>query len=182
MILALYRGDGLRLTVSGDGAVVGDHLVLGSLKVTRPDVAPSPETLGILSRREVDFGPLRLLGYNLTRLGGLEGPEPVLMSGEALELILFWQVIAPPRTSPSLELLISGPRGEAALAQDVQPSEGLHPPHLWQEGEIIRDPHHVILPSDLIPGRYRVLMRVVNGEGGPLGPGTLDLGPVTVAG
>ncbi len=182
VILALYGRDGSRLTVSQDGTGVGDHLVLGSLEVTRPDAPPSPEALGIMARREVAFGPLRLLGYNLTRLGGGAGPDVVLMPGEVLELILFWQVMAPPSTSPSLDLLISGPEGEAAVAQGIPPSEGLHPYDLWREGEIIRDPHHLILPSELVPGRYRILMRVGDGEGGALGPGTLDLGLVTIPG
>ena len=35
---------------------------------------------------------------------------------------------------------------------------GDYPTTMWAPGEIIADPHPVVLPADLSPGRYRLLV------------------------
>jgi hypothetical protein len=91
------------------------------------------------------YGPLQLLGYDLTR------------DGQSAELALYWQVNAPLGESfvETAQLLDANDR---KIAQDDFPPGGdYYPTSLWKAGEEIVVHHHLSLPAAL-PDNLRLLV------------------------
>lgn len=99
------------------------------------ELAPAPQPLVQVIGRvmppapavRVDhsYGPLRLVGYDLTALPA------------GLDVILQWQVIAPVAGDYSATVQLLGPE-DAKLAQaDLQPGGRYYPTSLWQPGETL---------------------------------------------
>ena len=145
---------GERLTVLEDEEVLGDHIVLGPIQVLKAEAPPLIETLNIQQRREVDYGPLRLLGYDVSKLGYEHQADEPLEPGDILHLTLYWQAMGAIDTDFTLTLQLQGEDGVPLVSRDVRPVGGAYPPTIWVEGEIVRDQHNLLLPAELASGRY----------------------------
>jgi len=88
--------------------------------------------------QEVGLGPLRLMAWDVSPLGGAPGVQVETAAGAPLSLVFYWRVLEP------------------AEAQMVG---------RWEVGQTYRDPHIVFLPGDLQPGEYRLSV-VANAGGG----------------
>lgn len=126
---------------------------------------------------EADFGSLRLLGYNLSKLGFEHDPQAPLYPGDTLHLTLFWQAGGKSEILLTIELTDS--RGEVVAGRETIPVEGSYPPTVWEEGDIVRDEHYLLIPSSP-PGRYRLLLRVKDAQGKEIRPSPLLLGPLSL--
>jgi hypothetical protein len=151
---------GERLTVSRDGEVLGDRVLLEPIHVVQPEAQPPIEALGIQVRHEVDFGPVRLLGYNLSELGFEHLPEEPVGPGDTLHLTLFWQATGQIDSDFTLTLELQDQAGNAVVSREVTPTGGAYPPSDWVPGEIIRDQQNLLLPADLPSGPHRVLLQI----------------------
>lgn len=160
---------GERLSISADGEVVGDHLLLEPIQVLQPDAPPPIEALGIEHRREQDFGPVHLLGYNLAKLGFEDLPDEPVRPGDTVHLTLFWQAVDEIEADFALTLQLQDQAGNTMLSREVKPTGGAHPPAAWHKGEIVRDQHNLLLPGVLTDGRYELLL-AVQGLDPALGP------------
>jgi hypothetical protein len=163
---------GERLPVSADGEVVGDHILLEPVAVLQPPAPPPIEALGMQVTREVDFGPVRLLGYNLTKLGYEHSPEEPVSPGDTVHLTLFWQATDEIDRDFTLTLELQDQVGSVVLSREVKPAGGEYPPTDWEAGEIIRDQHTLLLPGELPPTRYDLSLQI---HGLPTEPGRLLL-------
>jgi mannosyltransferase len=151
---------GERLPVSRDGEPLGDHLLLEPIQVLQPEVPPPIEALGIQHTLEKDLGPVRLLGYNLSKLGYEHVREEPVHAGDTLHLTLFWQAIGKVDTDFTLTLQLRNETGDVVVERDVKPAGGEYPPTVWGPGQIIRDQHNLLLPSDLTSSTYSVLLGI----------------------
>jgi mannosyltransferase len=151
---------GERLTVSEDGEPLGDRVLLEPIQVLQPEAPPPVEALDIQNRRQVDFGPVRLLGYNLSKLGFEHLPEEPLRPGDTLHLTLFWQAVGQMQTDFTLALELQDQAGNVVVSREVKPTGGSYPPSKWQNGEIVRDQQNLLLPDAAIAGGYGLLLRV----------------------
>jgi hypothetical protein len=163
---------GERLPVSKDGEPLGDHILLEPVEVLQPQAPPPIEALGIQVAREVDFGPVRLVGYNLTKLGFEHSPEEPVHPGDTLHLTLFWQATGEIDKDFTLTLELQDQAGSVVLSREVKPTGGAYPPTDWAPGESIRDQHTLLLPGDLLSARYDLSLRI---HGLPVEPGRLLL-------
>ncbi len=161
---------GERLPVLEDGEVVGDRILLEPIQLLKAQAPPLIEALDIQQRQEVDYGPLHLLGYDLSKLGYEHQPEEPLHPGDILHLTLYWQAVREIDTDFSLTLELLDGGGMAAVSRDVRPVGGAYPSANWEEGEIVRDQHNLLLPAELPSGRYDFYLRVhgLGVEGAPL--------------
>jgi hypothetical protein len=103
----------------------------------------------IYKERRADFDEaLALVGV------GLSSANP--MPGDELEVTLNWQALdaAEPAYTAFLHLLRADGTGAAGVDESVL--RGLYQPDFWPQGMTFADPHHLALPSDLPPGRYRL--------------------------
>jgi len=159
--IGMYSLDtGERLPVSQDGEPLGDRVLLEPIEVLQPEAQPPVEALGMQVRHEVGFGPVRLLGYNLSKLGFEHLPEEPVGAGDTLHLTLFWQATGEIDADFTLSLQLQDQAGNVVVSREVKPTGGAYGPRDWEPGEIIRDQQNLRLPADLPSGRYLVLLRV----------------------
>jgi uncharacterized membrane protein len=159
--LRVYRSQDVAVLPAAFEGGSGGEVILGTVRVVRPDPPPPLEALAITRTEDVEFvGKVRLAGYGL-------GNNTPLRPGEALEVDLFWQALTAPGEdfSPRLQLL-DGDQVVAELTE--KPVAGTYPTAWWQPGELVRDPHTLFLPATVPAGSYRglalSLIRASNGQ------------------
>jgi hypothetical protein len=79
-----------------------------------------------------------------------------------------------------LTLQLKDEKGTVWIEQSTQPTEGQYPAEEWSAGEIVRDQHNLVLPTDLPASRYGLHLSVERPAGGqPVGP-TLALASMAI--
>jgi hypothetical protein len=129
-------------------------VALGEVTVTRPG---APFRLTPPHPGAADFGPLRLLGYDLDRTAAVVG--------EALTLSLFWRAEQAPDVDLEAEARLLDAAGAAALRWPVEPANG-YPTGLWQAGDEWRGQARLRLPATLPAGRYTLVVAAGSDEAG----------------
>ena len=130
---------------------------LGSVRVGEAKLAPSERQTPPDQPLEVELNDgIALLGYDLS-------PQSAA-PGETVTLTLHWQARAVPSADYQVfvHLLDTGP--EPVAQGDGPPLLGDYPTSVWAPGEVIIDPHVVVLPADLPAGQYRLLVGMYNLE------------------
>jgi len=114
------------------------------------EAQPVPRTF-VLPRLErplgVDFGEIRLAGYDLEAVGARTGPA---------RLTLWWQALQAPRADYTIFVHLFNPDTDAIVAQsDAMPRGGAYPTSWWAAGEVVSET--VTLSLEGIPeGTYRL--------------------------
>ncbi len=118
---------------------------LATYAVAAPAAVPSV-------RSGARFGAhVSLLGYSL--------PSATLKPGDILQLTLFWQTDAALDTRYKVFVhLYADPDQPPVAQQDGEPGGGLAPSNTWATGATIADNHGVLVPGDLPPGRYQLMI------------------------
>ncbi len=93
---------------------------------------------------------LHLLGYDLDR--------PEVPAGGRVTLRLYWQALASPPTDYHVFVHLALPSDEPVAQHDAVPGPTGYPPVRWLPGDVLLDAHPLELPTDLPPGRYRLLV------------------------
>ncbi len=151
---------GERLPVIEAGRVLGDSVLLQPIEVRKAEAPPLIEALQIQQRREVKYGPLKLLGYDACKLGYEHQPDEPLLPGDILHLTLYWEAAGAIDTDFTLTLQLLDQSGVEVASRDARPVGGAYPPSNWEVGEIVRDQHILLLPAELPSGRYEVFLEV----------------------
>jgi hypothetical protein len=151
---------GQRLPVHKDDELLGDRILLQAIRVVKAEAPPLVEALGMQEGREVDYGPLRLLGHDVHKLGYRHQPDEPLHPGDILHTTLYWQAVREMDTDFSLSLRLVDQHGLVVVSREVLPVGGAYPPTIWEDGEIVRDQHNLLIPSELPPGRYDFLLQI----------------------
>jgi hypothetical protein len=103
-------------------------------------------------------GELQLRGYSLDLFGG--GGRP----GGTLPITLYWQAAAPPTRDYQMFLHLCRDCTVPPLAQDDGPPLRGYPPAgkttTWQLADPVHDERTVVLPANLPPGGYTLLLGV----------------------
>ncbi len=160
LILAVYRAtDGARLPVGDD-----DHVTLGQIQVQRPETPPAPITLGMQYTRPVDFGPIRLLGFDVYKRGFRHAPDTPLGPGDRLHVALYWRA----EKAPGRRLIIRLELDDGRSTVEADPAGEMYPTSQWAAGEVVRGDHDLPLPADLSSGRYALYLTVLD-AGQPVG-------------
>jgi len=162
--VGLYDSNtGLRLPLLDDkGTSIGDRLLIGPIYVSKPELAPPLEDLFVQNPAKVDFASLRLIGYDLVKLG-TDAPTTQFQKGDFVHLTLYWQALEKPTSDYLVNLkLIDEKDGSVILTKQKAPIEGDYPTSQWDRGEIIRDQHR--FPLDLAPGKYKLYLGVSENE------------------
>lgn len=78
--------------------------------------------------------------------------------GELLQLRLNWSTSAILTAPYKVFVQLLMPDGTLATQRDSEPNGGLSPTMTWQPGEIVSDAHALILPDNLAPGDYSLIV------------------------
>jgi hypothetical protein len=158
-LYALAQAQAESLVESGVGTIFGD---------------PAQQERAI----DESNGWIRLKSYGLTT---------ELAPGDALLLALRWESLRAVQYDYHVFVHLVNSQGEKLAQRDGQPVQWLRPISTWQPGEEIVDHYGLLLPDDLAPGQYTILVGLydpVSGQRLPLsaGPGdfAVELGPVLV--
>ncbi len=93
-----------------------------------------------------DFGPIRLLGFDLSR------------QRTAIDLTLYWRADERVRTGYTVFVQLLDGQGRVRAQADSVPRNGSYPTFWWLPGEVVADPLALELPADLPDGEsYRLI-------------------------
>jgi serine/threonine protein kinase len=86
--------------------------------------------------------------------------------GDSVAVTMRWQVLQPINRSYKVFIhILTQDFGTLIAQQDVEPMNGLHPTNTWASGEIINDPHQVLLPQNTPAGVYQIRVGLYDSEG-----------------
>jgi hypothetical protein len=110
--------------------------------------APLPPPAVERSRYATFSDELALTGFGLSSAT----PAP----GETLDVTLNWQALADAQPAYTVFLHLVAPAGSGVAGVDEPLLDGRYQADLWPTDRSLPDRHHLILPPDLPPGRYRL--------------------------
>jgi 4-amino-4-deoxy-L-arabinose transferase-like glycosyltransferase len=139
-------GERLPIDDGTGGAYPDDVALLASVRVV-------PRRFEEMQTTLYRFGPaLALADFSLSP----EEPGP----GEELTLTLTWRADAAPGQDMTIFVHLLDQDGNLIAQHDGPPREGLMPTLAWQAGDVIDDPHLLMLPPDSPPGQYTLRIGV----------------------
>ncbi|HRQ37419.1 MAG TPA: glycosyltransferase family 39 protein [Chloroflexota bacterium] len=123
---------------------------VGDVRFVVYAVPPAPATT-------MDTAVAIPFGDSIT-LEGYTVKGTALQPGDILQVTLFWQTAVPLDQRYKVFLHLIGPNGRLVTQRDSEPGGGLNLTTIWQPGETVIDNHGLLLPADLPPGPYTLLL------------------------
>lgn len=164
LIIGLYNSEtGQRLPAAGQSEPQ-DFVELHEVEVTRPSVTLPVGAFQIQQPVGVTQQGLRLVGYDLYKLGQRSNPASPLQPGDPVQLVAYWMLDgAETRLEDEVEIELIDSQGQATGVSVTRPLAGVDLPLAqWQPGEIIRAQYDLSLGVD--QGVYRLRL-TVRGQG-----------------
>lgn len=116
---------------------------------------PDEPATEIATPTQLVFGnQIALLGYTLS--------DNTLAPAEIIQLTLFWQAITPLDTRYKIFLHLVSTEGMVVAQRDSEPVGNLALTTTWQVGQTVIDNQGLLIPSDLPPGDYSLLLGLYN--------------------
>ena len=91
-------------------------------------------------------------------LEGFDAPETDLHPGDVLNLTLFWQGMVPIAQDYQVFVHLMDENWRQAAGFDSAPRGGWWPTSAWEPNQLFEDQIALVLPADLPPGRYTVIV------------------------
>lgn len=132
---------------------------LGAVDVQERDIGTGPEIARVRvgpardAAHEPQF-PLEVGFADKVVLEGYDFRRRVRADENVLELTFYWRVTGALDRDWTVFAHVLDRAGERVAQVDEQPLAGAYPTSFWQEGEVVKDTHTVLVPRDLAPGRY----------------------------
>ena len=137
--------------LDASGRPVAPRATIGRLTVARPTGPVDPARLSIPRPLDERFGQdLRLLGTDLSG----ESVRP----GASFDLALFWQALGATRGDDLVSLTVVDAAGQSASLAEARPAGGRYPTPGWQDGEVVVDRYHLVVPPSAAPGPASLLL------------------------
>ncbi|MCB9421984.1 MAG: hypothetical protein H6667_19445 [Ardenticatenaceae bacterium] len=112
---------------------------------------PSEPAAEMATAVHLPFGDaITLKGYTLA--------SDQLAPGDIVQITLFWETAVPLDTRYKVFLHLVDANGQLVAQRDSEPGGGLNPTTRWPPGETIIDNHGILIPADLPPGTYSLLL------------------------
>ena len=100
---------------------------------------------------DVRFGEhIHLHGYTLA--------TDRLTPGDVLAVTIFWETQAPITERYKVTVQFLDSAGQLVAQHDTEPRDGLMPTTTWKPGSVLADRYGVLLPVDLSPGHYHLIV------------------------
>lgn len=139
------KGTQKRLAIVDEqGASLGKSVLLGHVRIGRPDLASSEPTRP----------PLASLGDGIQLAKYAYAPAQA-QPGDLISLDLAWRCFAPVGASYTVFVHLIGPDGQIVDQRDSLPQTGALPTNYWVAGEMIEDSYSFTLPGGAAAGDYR---------------------------
>ena len=160
LIVGMYDpSTGQRLTTD-----YADYIDLGTVRVNRPAVPPSPVALNMQNSESFAFDEITLLGHDRYKRGFKHDPSTPLRAGDLLHLTFYWRADVKPTAAWWFTArLVQGADKEAAAVSGPLVSD-LYPTLNWEQGEVVRGEHDMQIPDYVEPGRYQLQLFLHTGN------------------
>ena len=165
------------------GGVASPPVDLGRVTVAgRPHRFAPPAQMAVASGGRIgDFA--HLLGFDAEPAPTVAADGSAMIAtspASALALTLYWQAEGASDVPYAVSVQLLDESGALRAQHDQQPGGGAFPTTGWVQGEVLADTYRLVLPADLAPGRYRLIVRMYDPttfavpaatgtEGGPAG-------------
>lgn len=157
-----------------------DTIDLGVVRVNRPSTPPPTEALAMQNPDAFKFDEITLLGNDRYKRGFSFNPDEPLRKNDLLHLTLHWRADVKPTASWWFTTrLVQGADKELASISGPLVSER-YPTLNWDQGEIVRGEHDMMIPDYVEPGRYQLQLFLHTGNPAE-GIDRVNLGWVTVS-
>ncbi len=100
--------------------------------------------------------PLRIDLGGKVRLAGYELSTRVVRPGDTLELVLYWQALAPMDRNYTVFTQLLDDALRIWAQDDHQPLHGAYPTSRWAPGDVVRDVYRLKVRADAPPGVYHL--------------------------
>ena len=171
----------LRQAVAPGYLLITFGVALATAVVLLPKIpAPTIPARLAASASEASQRPVATFDDGVVLLSATAGPA-VLAPGRDVSVELRWRVAAASARDFTvfLQLIDQGNRSRIAGFDSI-PYESSFPPRLWQAGEIVDEHRSLLVPTDLPPGRYSLVLGSYYHEGDQIRPiGVVPTGPST---
>jgi uncharacterized membrane protein len=102
----------------------------------------------------VDMGEMRFLGY--------VPPRQTISPGDLLQMGVYWRAREKPQGDYVVAVQLRDANGRVKFEQSDRPAKGTYPTMLWDAGEVLLDWHDFVVPSDVSPGNYAIVVVLRN--------------------
>ncbi|MFN2286391.1 MAG: Stk1 family PASTA domain-containing Ser/Thr kinase [Anaerolineae bacterium] len=110
--------------------------------------------------------PMQVNLNNQVMLEDARISQLVYQPGDTVGLTLRWQALqAIPSSYKVFIHVLTLDYGTLIAQRDIEPMNGLRPTNSWTPGEIINDPHQVLIPKDTPAGTYQIRAGLYNADG-----------------
>ena len=111
-------------------------------------LAPPPDAPAVQTAAR--FGAdITLTGYAL---------QPPTLEPGVIGVTLFWSAAAQPTQRYKVTVQLLGPDGGLISQHDAEPGNNRALTTTWEPGQTVSDTHGLVVPSDLIPGAYTIIV------------------------
>ena len=146
-------------------AYKADDRWYGRVRLATYGTSPLPQQPAVVL--DADFGEaMHQLGY------ALSGDS--LVPGDILAVTLFWEARAPTTEPFKVTVQLLSDAGPPVAQHDGEPVGGFAPTTIWQPGQAVTDRHGVLIPADLPPGNYTLVVAVYHAATGERLPVAVD--------
>jgi hypothetical protein len=153
-----------------DGTFRGTRVPVTEVTLVPPENPPRLAALDIAQRRDRLAGPLTLLG--------LAPPPEQVLSGDFIDLRLFWQADEVPQGDYRVRLRLVDGGGDVGMTAVVPLS--LHSTTHWHAGDRFASHYTLHVLPDVPPDAYQLTLNVLDADEVPLWDADETLGPVEV--
>jgi hypothetical protein len=153
LLYNLATGEVLSIRDAQDQAQDSEY-ALTTVQVTVPETPPTVDQLAIHQHVNQDLSDLRLLG---------RGPvQESVRPGDALRVVLFWQVLREPRQDWQLVLRVRAADGSIAAEGRFELANASHPTSQWSQNEVIMGQCSLILDGNAITGPAELVLNCID--------------------
>lgn len=153
---------GKRLHVLNEqGYATADRVLFGPVKIGKPYRPPVPSSLYVEHPLSVDFGDVRLIGYDFYKLGYDRGNVD-FHPGEQGHLTLYWEAKQKPGKDYKVSVQVLDKNGTTIAGKENPPAGGRYGFKLWEAGDIYRDQYKFPLSNEV--GQFNLTVGLKDGE------------------
>ena len=105
---------------------------------------------------EFPGGTIELVDYALS--------ADTLTAGGSLEIAMNWRADATPPQNYKVTVQLLSPEGRVVTQRDAEPVGYQRPTSTWEAGETVHDLHALVMPNDLMPAQYRLIVGLYDPE------------------
>jgi len=160
-IIGMYDAETLERLKLSDGS---DFISLPAVNVQRTKTPPPLDAFDIQYRQRFDFGAISLLGHDRYKRGFGHAPQTPIAPGDLLHVTFYWRANVAPRADWWFALTLSDGAGNPVANLTAPLVSATYLSTLWQQDEIVRGEHDLLIPADLEPDTYRLSLTLLPDE------------------